>query len=70
MKRQSQKRDTDQFSRGDERIVLPQVWSVADLIGHLNESIGFPRHGRYHDDDVISLLLGLNDAPGHIANPA
>ena len=54
---------------GQQHVHLARRRRRADLPGQVEQVIGGVAHRGDHDDDVVALLLGLDDALGDAADP-
>src|SRR6478752_1796970 len=52
-----------------QHVHLPRRGRRAHLLGQIEQVIGGVTHRRDHDDHVVALLLGFNDAFGDAADP-
>ena len=59
----------DALAGGQQHVHLARRRRRAHLLGQVQQVVGGVAHRRDHDDDVVALLLGLDDALGDAADP-
>ncbi len=66
LERHGQQADGDLLASGDDHVHLARIGVGLNLLGQINQAVGFPAHGGDHHDQVITPLPEALDFLGYL----